>query len=407
VPVSAELNADLDLPVALDAGATWTSPLEAYEWAHRELWPQTNHHVLVYQHPQSIPFFDYLVAFRVFPICICQNSPLEVADLFERLLRETPPNIPVMGCWGTYGERPRLTYGENALVTLCSRYGKPFVVTRGCTNLTVHSGVPVTEDELRQRPSPPMALDPAKVYLAFDYSDGDNLQYVQGAFNGPRWWGDEERGRVNLGWSIGPSAVDLMPDILAYYYDTATPADEFLAAVSGAGYCYPDVYGDEYGTGRRRILRGFLRTTHDVMAQADLSAVNPFRGSRELYEEYARAIPLLGGILADYGRGVRPTYEQANYAVADGRVPVFRNLVCYGGEGDNITATVDEVRAVTPDVRPAFLHVFVINWWTTPADLVKVMEELGDEYVACTPSQFVGLWRQSRSGRGGTETADD
>ncbi len=101
------------------------------------------------------------------------------------------------------------------------------------------------------------------------------------------------------------------------------------------------------------------------------------------------------GILADYGKAPELSYDEANYVVGDGRVPVFRNVACFGGRGDNIEKTVELIRAATPERRPAFLHVFVINWWNTPADLVKVMEELGDGYEACTASQFIDLWRRS------------
>ena len=109
-------------------------------------------------------------------------------------------------------------------------------------------------------------------------------------------------------------------------------------------------------------------------------------------------MPNLAGLLADYGKGAQLKYDEANYTVGSGRVPVFRNLVCWGGQGDLVADTIKEVREATPaDRRPAFLHVFAINWWNRPEDLVKVMAGLGDGYVACTPNQFVDLWRQSQA----------
>lgn len=396
VPVTPELNDRLGLPVAFDAGEAWTSVREAHEWAMAELWPRANHHVLAFQHPRNIPFYDYLVAFRAFPIAVFLETPEDTEDLFEQMLRETPPNIPVMGCWGRYGEQPPLAYLEHELVSLTSQWGKPFVVSQWAANLSVHSGVPVAAEELRQRRAPAPTLDPSKVYLVLDFSDGDNLQYVYSSFFGPRWWGNPGRGSLNLAWSVGPGAVDLMPDVLAHYYATATPRDEFIAAVSGAGYCYPDIYASRYGPEAGMVFDGFLRLTAGVMAKADLQVLNPFRGSRENYERYATRIPALTGILADYGRGAKLTYEEATYSVGGGGVPVFRNLFCHDGQGDNVAKTVEGIREATPEQRPAFLHIFVINWWNTPEDLARVMEQLGDDYVACTASQFVDLWRQSQ-----------
>jgi hypothetical protein len=78
-----------------------------------------------------------------------------------------------------------------------------------------------------------------------------------------------------------------------------------------------------------------------------------------------------------------------------------RELFCdedFAGQGDLVAETAKEVRAATPaGRRPAFLHLFAINWWSKPSDLAAMMAALGDDYVACTPNQFVDLWRQSQA----------
>jgi hypothetical protein len=145
------------------------------------------------------------------------------------------------------------------------------------------------------------------------------------------------------------------------------------------------------------VFNDFIDLSAKMMDRADMRVVNPFRGTRERFEEYARRMPNLSGILADYGRGPQLSYPEADYTVGGDRVPVFRILTCNGGEGDVVADTIREIRAVTPaDVRPAFLHVFAINWWNTPTGLTQVMAGLGDGYVACTPNQFLDLWRQSQ-----------
>jgi len=135
-----------------------------------------------------------------------------------------------------------------------------------------------------------------------------------------------------------------------------------------------------------------------MMQRSDTQVLNPFRGTRARYERYAERIPELDGILADYGKGPQLAYAEANYTVDGNRVPVFRVLVCQGGQGDVVAETVKELRQATPDgIRPAFLHVFAINWWNNPTGLAQVMEQLGEGYVACTPGQFVDLWRQAQA----------
>jgi len=91
--------------------------------------------------------------------------------VFERLLRETPPNIVVMGCWGRYGETPPLAYLEGELVTL-TRSGEGVCGERVGGESVGPFRVPVKPEELRQRPEPQLTLDKSKVYVCLDMSDG-------------------------------------------------------------------------------------------------------------------------------------------------------------------------------------------------------------------------------------------
>jgi hypothetical protein len=399
IPATATQVDRLGLEIDRDVSELWPTPADAYGWALEHLWMHCNHHVMAFQHPQHEAFFDYLVAFRIFPFVVLENSQPEMRRLFTELLRRMPANSAAMGCWGSYGETPRIAYGEHDLVAITSRWAKIFTVTQWTANLTVHSGVPVTAEELRQQTPAPPLLNPVadRVYLAFDFSDGDNLQYVQNAFYGPNWWGNPARGQVPLVWSMAPTAADLMPDILAYYYATATPNDEFICAVSGIGYCYPDIYATRYGMHRERLWNGFAALTATYMHRTDMTVVNPFRGTPDLYESLAIQNPELTGILADYGKGPDLPYTDALYTVDRERVPVFRNLVCYGGNGDAVADTVRMIREATPTVRPAFLHVFAINWFNTPAVIRDIAAELGPEYVPCTATQFVDAWKTLNS----------
>jgi hypothetical protein len=55
----------------------------------------------------------------------------------------------------------------------------------------------------------------------------------------PTIWDDKNRGNVPMMWAISPVLQERVPMALAYYRETATPNDYFVAADNGAGYLNP------------------------------------------------------------------------------------------------------------------------------------------------------------------------
>ncbi len=56
----------------------------------------------------------------------------------------------------------------------------------------------------------------------------------------PDFWDDPVRGELPLNWGINPNLTDAYPDLIEYYYNTATPQDVFVADASAAGYVNPN-----------------------------------------------------------------------------------------------------------------------------------------------------------------------
>jgi hypothetical protein len=80
------------------------------------------------------------------------------------------------------------------------------------------------------------ALNKNKIYVAVFLSDGDNIQYDQGAMKIDRLWNSPERGSIPIGWTASPVMLDAGPQILNYYYRTATENDVLVCGPSGLGY---------------------------------------------------------------------------------------------------------------------------------------------------------------------------
>lgn len=393
LPLTEEMNRTFNLPVLFDARGMWKDSLEAYTWAFENLWKDSNHFLLSHSATTSFVLRDYLVAFKVFPFFSTKDMTESEQELYEKIMATAPVNGVVMGCWGGYGEKPEGKYDEFELVGLCSNYGKMFVVTDGCANTTFHSGIRLPADQLKQKPRPKRQIEPGKVYVAFHISDGDNLQYVQGDMFHPKWWDSPLRGKSPIAWSFAPSIIDLLPDVAKYYFDTASPLDEMITPVSGAGYCYPQVYGSKFGTHRDKILKDFLKLTNQYMVKTGMPIMNPHGGSDKVYEVFEKEMPALTGILADYGMRGGMTYDKSFYML-DGRVPVFHGLVnaspTLQGEAQ-AKHIADEIKKMVGDLRPAFVHAFLVNWFCGSDVPVRAAELLGPDFVAVTPSEMVEL----------------
>ncbi len=242
------------------------------------------------------------------------------------------------------------------------------------------------------------------MYVTFTMSDGDNLNTLYAYFRS--YFESPEHGQFPMGWGLGPTSIDLMPAVAEWYYEHAARTDEFLADVSGVGYVFPQTFGSRYRD-QQAVFEEFLQWTRTYMARVDQHCVRPHGGDRERMESYARLIPELTCIAADYGRRGGMDISNADYFTephplprAEGRVrgtdagvPVFHALIGWGGGNEGMR---DEIRERVGGRRPAFVNAFVWNWGFRLDDLQWVANALGEDYVIVTPSQMAALFRERR-----------
>ena len=114
-----------------------------------------------------------------------------------------------------------------------SSHGITHVPTDNFGNYTVYSGLPREVDP----PSVPKKPDLGNYhYVSMIVSDGDNICLSQGCNMIGSKYSDRRRGEAVLGWTFAPAMLDAAPQIMQYYYGTATDGDAFLAGPSGLGY---------------------------------------------------------------------------------------------------------------------------------------------------------------------------
>ncbi len=116
-------------------------------------------------------------------------------------------------------------------------------ISSDCFNQSFHSQAP--RKPLQQNPQ--HALDKPmekKIYLCVAMADYDSATLLYDFL--PRYWENSSRGKIPLSWGINPNLLETYPDLIAYFYETASPKDTFLADANAAGYITPNRIRPEY-----------------------------------------------------------------------------------------------------------------------------------------------------------------
>ena len=395
----------------------WKKDLDAYRWAFKELDGSLSRQAITILDPAEVALRDYLVEFNIptfwiaGPQDVAKNpaaAPKEEKEFARQVLMKWPPNIPCLG-WPTGGNKES-GIGEDPGIRLASECAKFEVCTAfdgyspAVGNLSVHSG---TIANLSQSILP-AKLQRGKVYCAFIRSDGDGMNFIRYYYR--QLFDDPERGKVPLGWQLGTTVSDLMPDIADYYYKHAQPGDCFVNALTGIGYIWEEWYAKGYpATQRPKILQEYQQLSSNYRQRIDATVMSTGN------EMPAPLLKLFGsekgikGIFANYVRSDETTLDNIVTEVAG--IPVFRDvmgLASWLSENMDFTTysqretecnVIAEIKKWTPSYRPAFLHVGVNNWLRQMGMLAHIAEGLGPDYVAVRPDQLVELYRQSVTGR--------
>lgn len=404
-----EIAAKAHLPVKADLRGRWRTNREAYSWVVERLGKDLSKQVLCSLQPYVGAGWlrDYLVQHKVFTFWIPGKDDKErigAGDDDEAYIRSTlrkwPSNIPIMGFWSAGEENAGVS--EYGGLVLGGESGKFTVVSDWLENASVHSGVRVLASAFRQKPEKTLKLDESKVYVAIvQYESGDcpwywaRIQYKD--------WQEPARGTFPMGWCLGPTALDLMPAILQWHYERATPNDRFFCAMSGAGYTMTPFFAKGMPNSAK-VWDEFLGLTSDYMKRLDLSMVSlhtggwgepPQYGDSETFKRYADKMPWLKGILSGFGRLEDLDPKKAMHFTSN-QVPVIHTLNRWLIEGDPTDYLAKQIRDATPADRPGFMSVMALSWTYKPTIIKKAIDSVGSDYVFVTPTQLADLYKQSQ-----------
>jgi hypothetical protein len=404
----------------MDLGGKWKKNIEAYRWFYSTYGAQMSRRACANYDPGQSELRDYFVEFKIPLVWVSHPkdvqrsraaSPAEEEQFARDLFLDLPPNIPCMGWWdhGLGGEEGCGEGGPNSGLDLASQYAKFQVCTafdghaRGVGNLSVHSGTSARFRQKAAAPPPPLA---DKVYYTYTRTDGDGLNFWRQVYRD--LWDQPDHGRVPVGWQIGPTASDLIPDIIDYFFKHSTPGDVFVNALTGIGYIREACYMENLPkSAQDAAWKQYMDLSRRYFKRMDLSLLTTYESTGlmppETLARFAE-LPGLKAIYRNYSRFRDTTVENATGEI-DG-VPIFRAVVDGGfplATPEDIqraaAGVAGQIRQFTPVRRPAFLHVSLTNWMVDLRVLVEIEKALGPDYVAVRADHLPALYMESRKAR--------
>ncbi len=399
------------LEITHDLRGKWKKNTEAYTWALESLYPKLSQAALCSLEPYAGGAWlrDYLIQHRIFTFWTAgkddkgrRGASDDEMQVIRAALAKWPTNIPVLGFW--YAGEHAAGISEYQGLVLGGESAKYTIVSDWMSNASVHSGVRVPAQVFRQKHAPRLKLDRSKVYVMLtQFESGDAPWYWQRVQY--KHWQDENRGKFPMNWCLGPATADLLPDVLQWHYEHATPNDYFFCSMSGVGYMMPHAYAMKVAD-PEKVWRAFMNQTADGMKRLDLDMVSlhtdawharPQYEDSKVFKRYVDGIPGLRAILADFGRLDGLDVTRANHY--SGRAPVFHTLNRWLVEGDPAEYLAAQIRASTPTTRPGFLSIMALSWTYSPSVIKSAVDKCGNEYVFVTAEQLVDLFKQCGSTR--------
>lgn len=388
-----EIAAKANMPVTVDLRGRFRDDADAFHYIRTVLLPRLNPWLCYCNDPIGYDSgsLDSIVAAHGAVFCITgpkaqgklpgANQAGEMEEV-KALLARLPLGAVVRGFWPRGGG---MGITEDEGVALGGRFGKITLVSDRITNLSVHSAVKLDRLVQKARPIAP-PLDRSKVYLCFTMSDGDNLCTWRDYFH--NYFNDPVRGSFPIGWGMSPAILDLAPGWARWYYENATPNDEFICDVSGIAYMYPSSWGTALRD-RPVAFRYFYGWTQRYMGLMDMKTLRLMHVDAADIARVGPMLPDIDFLMPDYGYA-GGDYSRLTYRLPAGQA-VFRAVT--SGKGPENLA--DQIRKRAGSARPAFVNAFIWNWGSRLSDLKQTLELLGPGYVAVTPSQLNTLYRQA------------
>ena len=239
--------------------------------------------------------------------------------------------------------------------------------------------------------------------VCFLMSDGDNIQWMLNLFaEDSRWFGSENRGLMDIGWTIPPSLSEIAPTVMAKIYSMAESTDSgkdyFVAGPSGHTYHFPELFPELEAS--CSLMNGYLE-------KSDLSIVNILGNAYNdsVYQpelkEYLRQEQVDGLFYYDYSNYSRMKGSMDCYGL---KPVVSAKYNLWGGfeTGESLAQKLNN--AVRDPYSVEGYTLVAVHAWSNSVDSLLYVNSLLEEGVrVVAPDEFVSLISDAICGQEGQD----
>jgi hypothetical protein len=379
------LSQDIKFPVIADlTSLPYTAPEDIYRYLYDTYWKDCTRRLLI-SHTALVFIRDIAVASGAAVIWLDprKEKENEVVRLFLKDMKAGESII--LGWWAE----------ERSGIGIGTEYGISTIPADFYENTTVYAGMNrvINLSEVPKKPD----LE-NKIYVTVFLSDGDNIQYCQHTM--PRLWDSKGRGVIPVNWTVSPGLADLGPQLLNYYYRTATSNDFLASGPSGLGYMLLyDAHNRKWFNAGGESFDRYLRLTQTYLERSGLRVITVWdeinETQMESYATYCRY--LYGTTQQDWRK--RP--EKIPAFIKQNKLAFLPNYPCYTGSTDIFANTSRDMDTIVyfDGSHPVFLTAQAVSWRMGPDSLVVLKEKLEKlspgNIVFCRGDHFFALYNEA------------
>lgn len=395
-PVLAEVlkKEPYSLPVLEDYTGKFTDKYEVYDYALTHVFPECNKRLMIGLNPalgsghngflRDLAAASGSMVIWLNPIDVNGSEKnYENKELYEKDLEYLKKFFDQCSSVDTYyiGWWPE----EGIGIRESSKYGIPTIPADFFENMTVYAGLP-KEFTIPTVPKKPELEN--KFYLAFMFSDGDNAQYCEHFLKtNSNSWSSPMRGQFPITWTMAPALIDMAPQMLNYFYKTATENDYIVAGPSGFGYTDPAKWSKEN-------FKKYVQVTNTYFSKSAFNFITVWNflpyDKGKIFEEN---MPSLIGL------SVQERYtEQLRTETFNDRLSLITAIPRYDGDYERVLNIIkDEIRRSDKN-KPKFWISQLIAWELGVSDVISmadaIKEEFGDYVEFVRADQLMMLYNE-------------
>jgi hypothetical protein len=380
------------LPVLFDCRNKWSTKIEMYNWAIKELLPECNKNYIGLLETSITGMRDFHICEKVFMFDLAPANKEDEIQLVREICRKYKPCTPVLGFshpkYADTSKGQDFVAMEWAMTKLLSEEGLSLVALDHIPNFSFYKQFPRLKNYYQNVPFVELS---DKKYVTFLYSDGDNLG-TYGSHRMIMQWEQPERGSVPNGWQVSPVAYDIAPLIMNRWYQEGLATngnDQFVTGVSGFAYTNPTKIKPE-------ALDVFLTITKEYMDKLDLYAFTilepntPVEDLDEIIKKYAEKKIPAGFNWTDASPYLQGQYD--NLLFISGQIMYGVGTADAAGPNDKeIKVTIEKL----DHYKNKFNYIYCSGWTIDPAIIKKTVDLLpADKYQVVGPNTYINLYKE-------------